>query len=77
MGAERIGPRRLAKPEPELRLEPLAVGVFEGDQRDRRGTDPRRDAGDVVVGAFGGRIEEIVAPERGDPFRFVSGRRVR
>ena len=71
VGAERALPGGLAEAQAQLGLEPLAVVILEGDQRDGGGTDPGGDAGDVVVRLFGWGVQQIVPAERGHALRFI------
>ena len=67
MAAQAGFQRGRADPEPDLRLEPLAVGVDEVDDRDRDFAHRRDERGDVVELGFPRRVEDVVAAQRGKP----------
>ena len=73
MGAEGNVARSFLCVQPEDGLEPLAFGVYEGDGSNRRTADERRQAGDVVVGVFGGGVKDVKITQGIKPGVFVSG----
>ena len=75
MGADGAVPGRLVDAQALLRLEPLPALVHQGHQRDGRAADPGRDPRDVVEGALGGRVQDVVPAERRHALRFIRGDR--
>ena len=67
MAAQAGFQRGRADPEPDLGLEPLAVGIDEVDDRDRHFAQRRDERGDVVELGFPRRVEDVVAAQRGKP----------
>lgn len=74
VGAERNVSRGLARGEPHLRLEPLAILVDQGDEGDWRGADLGREARQVVEGLFSLRVEDLVGAEGLQPLALVRGK---
>ena len=64
-----------AEAEADLGLEPLAVFVHQGDQRDGRAADKGREFGGLVKNRFGQRVQHVVLPEDFDALDFVLRRR--
>ena len=62
--AERDLSVRLSLVHANGRLEPLAVGVHQTDERDRRAADVRGERRQVVEGLLRLRVEDFVAAER-------------
>src|SRR4051794_38800272 len=62
--------RRLAHAQADLRLEPLPLLSHEADQRNRGRTDLGCDPGQVIKGGLGWAVEDVVAVEGCEAFRF-------
>ena len=67
-------PVRLAHVEPDRRLEPLAVGVEERDERGRHVEQGGREPDGPVERLLGRRVEDGVAVERGEAGGLAAGR---
>ena len=57
---------------PHARLEPLAIGVDQRDERHRRAADLRREQREVVERLLGLRIQNAVPRERRESGRLVT-----
>ena len=68
-GTDRLGQGRLALVEAEFGLEPLALAIEERDQRDGHAADLGRHLHEIVELGLGGRVEDVVAGQRGMPAR--------
>ena len=73
MRAERDVSVRLSLVHADGRLEPLAVGVHQADQRDRRAADLRGERGEVVERLLGLGVENLVAPQGFEARKLVRG----
>ena len=62
--AKRKFARSFAQFYTDVRLEPLALGVDQRDQRNRRFTDVRCENGEIVKRLFGIGIENLIAAQR-------------
>jgi hypothetical protein len=69
--AERHVARGLGDAQPDPRFEPLPVIVDERNRGDGHAAELRREQGQIVEGAFGIGVENAIAPEGGEPCRFV------
>ena len=68
--AERPAARRLARVEPVVRLEPLALLVHQRDQRDRHAEKLGGERGDAVEATLGLGVQDLIGPERDQPVGF-------
>ena len=71
VGAERDAARRFRDRDPDARLEPLAVGVDEADERDRRAADVRGEQRQVIERTLGIGVEDAIPLEGRQPSGFV------
>ena len=71
VGAEGQLARDLLLIDAQARLEPLALGVDERHQRNRRVADLRRQLGDLVELRFPGRIENLEAKQLLEPLVLI------
>jgi hypothetical protein len=69
VGADRAVDRQLALAEAKLRLEPLALGVDEADERDRGPADIGGDPHEIVVERLRLGIEDREVAQLRDPGR--------
>jgi hypothetical protein len=58
-----------------LRLEPLPVGVEQGEVGDRHVEDRHRQPDDPIEAFFGRRVEQFEGVQVGEPFGLVGGQR--
>ena len=70
-GAQPGLPPDLGDIQSVVRLEPNAVVVDDADDRDWDVEAPRGNRGDTIKGAVGGCIEDVVAPNGGEPGAFI------
>jgi hypothetical protein len=75
VGAEREVPRGLRDVEADPRLEPLALLVDQGDQRDRGLAHVGGEEHQVVVELLRDGVEHVVLAQRGEPLALVGGQR--
>ena len=73
MRAERHVARGRSDRQADLGFEPLPGGVDEGDRSDGRVADQGREVHQVVERLFGGRIEDLVEPQRSQSLGLVGG----
>lgn len=69
--AEGVLARRLGGVEADPGLEPLALGVDQGNGRDRRLHEPRREPGQPIEGGLRRRVEHRHVPQGGQPPRLA------
>ena len=60
-----------------MRLEPDAIVIDDADDRNRHLEDPRRHGGDAVEGAVRRRVQNVVAPDGGEPARLIGRYQIR
>lgn len=66
-------PNGLADAQPDDGLEPLAMGIDEGDGGDGYAADKGGEVGDVVVCVIGVSIQDTVFVQDGETFDFIIG----
>ena len=74
MAAERNVASRFVGRQAALRLEPLAVGIDQGDVRDRHVEHVGRELHDPVEPLLGRRIEQPQGGQIGQTILFVGGK---
>ena len=71
VAAEAVAAAGLGRLQPVARLEPLAIGIDEADQRNRRIEAVCREPRDDVELGIGSRVEHAEVMQRGKPGSFV------
>lgn len=71
MSAEGDVARRFRRVDADLGFEPLAVGIDETHQRNGSPANLRGEAGQVIEGFLGLRIEDGVTLQLGEADRFI------
>ena len=75
VGTERPRARRLEVGQPDAGLEPLPVGVHQGDQHDLHAEQAPGQPRDPVEALVGRRVEDAQRPQGGDALGLVHGPR--